>query len=244
MTVLRPQDKINHEYTSSDVIQSLHEIKEPTSPTSTLILTNLPTRLFLADDMAILRDRVEQIADVSKWITLKSFTRVIVSFFTINDASRVRERMQTQEVHGNIIYIYYGNSMSIDTIKAGHLQVPELEKNWLISPPGSPPVGWTQVREDAPNSQMLHTDLLEALDRLPQEFQASLMASDRVPQGNENGEPHASESMTLFEHDNVALPDIVVHMVDSTTDEVARDNGVTGISRTRVSMVKTPMPGH
>jgi hypothetical protein len=43
------------------------------------------------------------------------------------------------------------------------LQVPELEKNWLISPPGSPPVGWQQIREDPPNATVLPQDLSHAL---------------------------------------------------------------------------------
>jgi hypothetical protein len=46
------------------------------------------------------------------------------------------------------------------------LQVPELEKNWLISPPGSPPVGWQQIREEPPNSNVLAHDLSHALSAL------------------------------------------------------------------------------
>jgi hypothetical protein len=44
-----------------------------------------------------------------------------------------------------------------------YLHPPELEKNWLISPPGSPPIGWSQVREDPPNSLHLADDLVKAL---------------------------------------------------------------------------------
>ena len=32
----------------------------------------------------------------------------------------------------------------------GHLKLPPLEKQFLISPPASPPVGWEQVHEMAP----------------------------------------------------------------------------------------------
>ena len=31
-----------------------------------------------------------------------------------------------------------------------YLRVPEIEKNFLLSPPGSPPLDWTQERESAP----------------------------------------------------------------------------------------------
>jgi Calcipressin len=51
------------------------------------------------------------------------------------------------------------------------LQVPELEKNWLISPPGSPPVGWQQIREDPPNRTVLPHDLSHALMSLNDELE-------------------------------------------------------------------------
>jgi len=46
------------------------------------------------------------------------------------------------------------------------LEPPVLEKNWLISPPGSPKEGWVQIQEDPPNSVTLHEDIQSALDRL------------------------------------------------------------------------------
>jgi len=47
-----------------------------------------------------------------------------------------------------------------------YLQPPELEKNFLISPPGSPPVGWEPIREDPPNATPLADDLMAALRQL------------------------------------------------------------------------------
>lgn len=41
-----------------------------------------------------------------------------------------------------------------------------MEKNFLISPPGSPPVGWEPIREDPPNSTPLAADLVIALRKL------------------------------------------------------------------------------
>ena len=46
------------------------------------------------------------------------------------------------------------------------LQPPAHEKNFLISPPGSPPIGWEQVREDPPNATPLAEDLIHALRKL------------------------------------------------------------------------------
>ena len=47
-----------------------------------------------------------------------------------------------------------------------HLRPPPVEKNFLISPPGSPPVGWEQIKEDPPNAAPLAEDLISALRRL------------------------------------------------------------------------------
>jgi hypothetical protein len=47
-----------------------------------------------------------------------------------------------------------------------YLKVPELEKNFLISPPGSPPVGWEPAKEEPPNSTPLADDIVAALRQL------------------------------------------------------------------------------
>lgn len=40
------------------------------------------------------------------------------------------------------------------------LKLPELEKQFLISPPASPPVGWEQTREEEP---VINFDLISRL---------------------------------------------------------------------------------
>ena len=58
------------------------------------------------------------------------------------------------------------SSPSSTDYDAFYLAPPRLEKNFLISPPGSPPVGWAPVKEDPPNAAPLAADLIAALTRL------------------------------------------------------------------------------
>lgn len=53
------------------------------------------------------------------------------------------------------------------------LRPPKLEKNFLISPPGSPPVGWEQIVEEPPNHSPLADDLIAALKKLQVEREGS-----------------------------------------------------------------------
>jgi len=63
--------------------------------------------------------------------------------------------------------VYRADRTEIERDPAEHyLQPPQHEKNFLISPPGSPPIGWEQVREDPPNATPLAEDLIQALRRL------------------------------------------------------------------------------
>jgi hypothetical protein len=56
------------------------------------------------------------------------------------------------------------NSTSVPN--ENYLRPPAIEKNFLISPPGSPPVGWEPIKEEPPNSTPLAEDLITALRQL------------------------------------------------------------------------------
>ncbi|KAI8866256.1 hypothetical protein GQ42DRAFT_165614 [Ramicandelaber brevisporus] len=47
-----------------------------------------------------------------------------------------------------------------------YLQLPQSERQWLVSPPGSPPAGWVQEREGPPNDTPIAADLIAALRKL------------------------------------------------------------------------------
>lgn len=62
------------------------------------------------------------------------------------------------------------------------LAPPTLERQFLISPPGSPPVGWEPREEDRPNTDTLAEDLIDALI-LHTQMEAPGVPSVLVPPG-------------------------------------------------------------
>lgn len=137
--------------------------------------------------------------------------------------------------------IFWGeNSQLLNKNAKDSLAVPALEKNWLISPPGSPPVGWTQIREDPPNAEILHADLLQALAHLPIDEDISDLESDDQAYKRESRK--AQTEITLLKDDESQGPGIVVHLEPSCNS--LQSLHTSGIERTKVSMVRTPMPGY
>lgn len=59
-----------------------------------------------------------------------------------------------------------------------HLLPPSTDRNFLISPPGSPPIGWEPIREDPPNRETLALDLMEALRNLSRDMDAASASND------------------------------------------------------------------
>ncbi|POS82521.1 hypothetical protein EPUL_006393 [Erysiphe pulchra] len=96
---------------------------------------------------------------------LKSFRRIIVSFFDINSAIQIRQLIENDAILGEQCKVYFGQPTSIET-KEAHLNLPDAGKLFFISPPPSPPHGWENRLEDAPNKQVVAEDLAKALKKL------------------------------------------------------------------------------
>ncbi|KAJ1982128.1 hypothetical protein H4R33_005094 [Dimargaris cristalligena] len=61
------------------------------------------------------------------------------------------------------VYYYQIDADDPMCTRKDFLKLPQNERLWLISPPGSPPVDWAQEREDPPNAIHLHDELHAAL---------------------------------------------------------------------------------
>ncbi|GAO47948.1 Calcipressin-domain-containing protein [Saitoella complicata NRRL Y-17804] len=175
----------------------------PSAPTNTLLLTNLAPEVFDSAHLTALRSLVEELAaadgKLETWAPIRSFRRIVVVFSGesevagqegVEAAAKVRGVLDGDVVGGERIRVYYGehtpfthhHSSSSPSSHKDELEVPGRDKQFLISPPPSPPVGWTSREEDAPNRDVHHDshagDLLAALARFKSSASANSFADD------------------------------------------------------------------
>ncbi|XP_035267120.1 calcipressin-1-like isoform X2 [Anguilla rostrata] len=90
----------------------------------------------------------------------KSFRRVRVSFSHAMAAAEARAQLHKSVFHGKELRLYFAQSVHIGSPR---LEPPKPDKQFLISPPASPPVGWEQAQDAKP---VINYDLLCAVSTL------------------------------------------------------------------------------
>jgi len=144
--------------------------------TNTLIITGIARSFFQNPVMiSILERHFQLFGHVHSWAPLPSFGRIMIVYYDEADAERARQDFDSTALRHThdwpdsikALKVYRADRTEIERDPSEHyLHPPQLEKNFLISPPGSPPVGWEQVREDPPNATPLAEDLIHALRKL------------------------------------------------------------------------------
>ncbi|RKP10193.1 Calcipressin-domain-containing protein [Thamnocephalis sphaerospora] len=143
--------------------------------TNTLLVTQLETECFTGRRLADLRATLEKHAGrqcrsdparLHHFVPLRSFARVMAVFHREADAMRVKLALDRTEWSGQNIRVFFGEHTPLETKEHTSLCVPDNDKLWLISPPGSPPVGWEAAQEDPPNTVTHAEDLFAALERV------------------------------------------------------------------------------
>ncbi|KAM9327403.1 calcipressin-1 isoform 1-T1 [Pholidichthys leucotaenia] len=90
----------------------------------------------------------------------KSFRRVRINFSDALAAAEARLRLHKTDFNGKEMRLYFAQSVHIGSPR---LEPPKPEKQFLISPPASPPVGWEQSQDATP---VINYDLLCAISKL------------------------------------------------------------------------------
>ncbi|KNC97186.1 uncharacterized protein SPPG_07574 [Spizellomyces punctatus DAOM BR117] len=151
-------------------LPTLEEV-EPIA-TNTLILTNVPPKAF-QDEGAAVRTILESYGRVNHFVLLKSFSRILAVFEVTADAQRARNSLHMNPILGDDVRVYFGEHTDSQYllnpttgIHINYLQVPTIERNFLLSPPGSPPIDWVQHQEHSPVPGGHADALLDALREL------------------------------------------------------------------------------
>ncbi|PIB00964.1 hypothetical protein CB0940_01616 [Cercospora beticola] len=214
--------KRRHSPSLSLDLSSLPSLSQPAQPSNTLLVTNLDApEIFQAASLESIRAAINQHATIHTFSPLKSFRRIIVSFYTIEDAVNLRQVLDGETVLGNRVRVYFGTETKINP-EDQHLQAPQSQKLFFISPPPSPPVGWEMRNEEPPNKEVHADDLAVALSKLHAKPAADQALYDDVD-GKTPISPATvgrSRSSTLVydpqEHGH--SPDLPAIAVEDTTD--------------------------
>jgi len=206
-------------------LSALPPLQQPSPPTNTLLITNLDdVDIFRPDNLQTIRGLIEKTAPIYTWSPLKSFRRIIVSFYDEQAAINVRQVWDNEMIMGERTRVYFGQTTPLNQdAKDKHLELPDAGKLFFISPPPSPPHGWEQKLEDAPNTMVHAEDLADALAKLhhrPTPDAAETTPISPVDGASSFGGRTRSRSSTLIYKPEVhgGSPGLPAISVDDMTD--------------------------
>ncbi|XP_020644986.2 calcipressin-1 isoform X2 [Pogona vitticeps] len=196
-------------FVDMETTMSLHDLP------NALIACNLPLAVFFADGPC--RTRFEALFRAhDKDVTFqyfKSFKRIRINFSNPLLAADAKIRLNKTEFLGKELKLFFAQSLHIGR---SHLAPPDPEKQFLISPPSSPPVGWRQSDDATP---AINYDLLYAISKLGPGDQYEL---------------HAATDTT---------PSVVVHVCE-TDDELEEQEEAEAAKKPKPKIIQTRRPDY
>ncbi|KAI4900243.1 hypothetical protein NFI96_018167 [Prochilodus magdalenae] len=142
----------------------------------------------------------------------KSFRRVRINFTDALAAAEARVKLHKSDFNGKEMRLYFAQSVHIGSPR---LEPPKPEKQFLISPPASPPVGWEQSQDATP---VINYDLLCAVSKLGP---------------GEQYELHTGTTTT---------PSVIVHVCED--DSSGGEEETEGGKRARPKIIQTRRPDY
>lgn len=201
-------------------LSDLPPLVEPSPPSNTLIITNLlQPEIFEPSKLVQIRETINQYAPIHTWAPLKSFRRIVTSFFDIESAIQIRQNLDGETLMGCRIRVYFGLNTPLNPTDQ-HLPLPQSDKLFFISPPPSPPMGWEMRNEDAPNTMVHAEDLAVALARLHAHNVDSLSPMEGTHENEFVVRRRRTGSSTIVYHpeDHGDSPNLPAISVEDTTE--------------------------
>ncbi|KZF20021.1 Calcipressin [Xylona heveae TC161] len=225
---------------------------QPSPPSNTLLITNLQDpAIFHPSTLHEIRTLINDSAQIHSWSPLRSFRRIIVSFYDEESAIKIRKILDGEAIMGHRVRVYFGEPTPIQPVDQ-HLGLPDAPKLFFISPPPSPPHGWELRNEDPPNKEVHAEDLADALSKL-HATQTTVASSEPASpvaspldgfKSRENVlNRHRSGSSTMLYHpqDHGGSPDLPAIAVEDTTDLLAEPSPIES-STQQLPMAHTSRP--
>ncbi|TCD63978.1 carbohydrate-binding module 1 protein [Steccherinum ochraceum] len=216
-----------------------------TQPTNTLVIAALPDPYLEPEVLDALHIHFAGYGQIYKWAPVRGLARVVLVYYLEEDAERAKESCDNLVVgpypsglpqFTMRVYRHDHTPLSPTDGEEGnhYLKPPPIEKNFLISPPGSPPEGWEQIREDPPNPTPLAHDLMSALQKL------------HLQQGGSHQPDESGVSVLVRPEEGEAGITIYVEDCDGDTSNTLEEKdwayGESSPSRPRFKPVPTSMP--
>lgn len=127
-----------------------------------VIVTNIQSNVFTDDKLKKeLEDLFRTFSDNITFQWLRSFKRLRVNYDSPLIAASARVRLHQYQFYNSCINCYF--AQPVTPISLNNLKPPAPVKQFLISPPASPPIGWEPREEGEP---ILNPDLLAAIASL------------------------------------------------------------------------------
>lgn len=152
-----------------DDVDITDELADTSDLPTSLIITNIDAQVFLSEDLKNhFEDLFRRFEEGATFQYFKSFRRARVNFENPTMAATARIRCHQTKIGESNINCYFAQPVLSNKPKDGessdaYLQPPSPVRQFLISPPASPPVGWEPVDEAQP---CINYDLLAALAKL------------------------------------------------------------------------------